>query len=235
VHIRHDDVAQEFGYLCGLAFKKSRVTYEPLINHSTRGEATTNAGNAQRPGPNPSGNNGAANGEEEAIPTAEDERADPTHSPYVAANENRGDVAVDGFWRNGRRCIFDVRITDTECRTTRNLDPFKVLRRCEQLKKEKHLRACHEMRRDFTPLVYSVDGCAGRETKQAERKLAGALAGKWDREYSEMVAYVRTRMALAVIRANTLLLRGSRRRRAQQPQIDEGAAMNGWQTWRDVL
>jgi hypothetical protein len=103
VHIRHDDVAQEFGYLCGLAFKKSRVTYEPLINHSTRGEATTNAGNAQRPGPNPSGNNGAANGEEEAIPTAEDERADPTHSPYVAANENRGDVAVDGFWRNGRR------------------------------------------------------------------------------------------------------------------------------------
>jgi hypothetical protein len=40
VHIRHDDVAQELGYLCGLAYKKSRVTYKPLINHSTRGEAT---------------------------------------------------------------------------------------------------------------------------------------------------------------------------------------------------
>jgi hypothetical protein len=44
------------------------------------------------------------------------------------------------------------------------------------------------MRRDFTPLmVYSVDGCASWETKEAERKLARALAAKWDREYSEMV------------------------------------------------
>jgi hypothetical protein len=85
------------------------VTYEPLINHLTRGEVTTNAGNAQRYGPNPSDNTGAANGEEEMIPTTEDKRADPrTHSPYVVENENRGDVAVDGFWRNGRRCIFDV-------------------------------------------------------------------------------------------------------------------------------
>jgi hypothetical protein len=33
VHIRHDNVAQEFGHLCGLAFKPSRVSYEPLINH----------------------------------------------------------------------------------------------------------------------------------------------------------------------------------------------------------
>jgi hypothetical protein len=50
------------------------------------------------------------------------------------------------------------------------------------------LRACHKMRRDFTPLmVYSVDGCASWETKEAERKLARALAAKWDREYSEMV------------------------------------------------
>lgn len=33
VHMRHDDVAQEFGYLCGKAYKPSRVTYEePLIN-----------------------------------------------------------------------------------------------------------------------------------------------------------------------------------------------------------
>jgi hypothetical protein len=90
---------KEFSHLCGLAFKKSRVTYKPLINHTTHGEATTNTGNAQRSGPNPSGNTRAVNGwGEEEIPTAEDERVDPAHSPYVAA--------VDGCWRNGRRCIF---------------------------------------------------------------------------------------------------------------------------------
>ncbi|KAL7503120.1 hypothetical protein ACHAXN_000965, partial [Cyclotella atomus] len=32
VHIRHDDVAEEFGHLCELAFSKGRVTHEPRIN-----------------------------------------------------------------------------------------------------------------------------------------------------------------------------------------------------------
>ena len=54
---------------------------------------------------------------------------------------------------------------------------------------------------------------AGRETKAAERKLASRLASKWDREYSEMVGFVRMRMAIAVVRANSLLIRGSRERR----------------------
>eukprot|EP00956_Cyclotella_meneghiniana_P042116 scaffold248361_cov42-Cyclotella_meneghiniana.AAC.1 len=236
VHIRHDDVAQEWGYLCGLGFKPSRVSYEPLINTS-RGGATDGA-----PAPNESTNPGNRNrgnatngngGDEEEVPTAEDERADPTHSPYVAENENRGDVAVEGFWKIGRQSIFDIRLTDTECRTTRNQDPEKVLNKCEKLKKAKHLAPCLERRRDFTPLVYSVDGMAGRETKQAERKLASRLAHKWNKEYSYMVAYVRARMALAVVRSNSLLVRGSRKRRAQRPLIDEGAAMLGWQTWRE--
>lgn len=79
------------------------------------------------------------------------------------------------------------------------------------------MQACHEMWRDFTPLVYSVDGCAGRETKQAERKVAaGVLAAKWDHEYSEMVAYVRARMALAVVRANA---------RFEETTVDEPNAL----------
>eukprot|EP00956_Cyclotella_meneghiniana_P033352 scaffold95206_cov68-Cyclotella_meneghiniana.AAC.1 len=230
VHIRHDDVAQEFGYLCGLATKPSRVTYEPLINHSRGGVTATNQAAANT---NPGTATGARGGGNEEVPTAEDERADPTHAPYVLANENRGDIVVDGFWKPGRRCIFDVRLTDTECRTTRNQEPGKVLDKCEKLKKEKHLAPCLAMRRDFTPLVYSVDGMAGRETKQAERRVASLLAHKWKKEYSEMVGYVRARMALAVVRSNSLLMRGSRRKRSQRPLIDEGAAMLGWQTWRE--
>ena len=137
VHIRHDDVAQEFGHLCGLAYKPTRVSYEPLINHSRGAQAAESQATPTR-------NSNEADGrEEEVIATAEDEREDPTHSPYEAGNENRGDIAVDGFWKHGRQCIFDVRITDTECRSTRNQDPEKVLNKCEKLKKEKYLRDCH--------------------------------------------------------------------------------------------
>jgi hypothetical protein len=34
------------------------------------------------------------------------------------------------------------------------------------------------MRKDFTPLVYSVDGIAGREAKNAEKRLAYHLLEK---------------------------------------------------------
>ena len=34
------------------------------------------------------------------------------------------------------------------------------------------------MRNDFTPLVYSVDGIAGREAKNAEKRLAYHLSEK---------------------------------------------------------
>ena len=118
VHIRHDDVAQEWGYLCGLGFKPSRVSYEPLINTSRGGatEGATAADNNNNPSNRNRGNAANGNGgDEEEVPTAEDERADPTHSPYEVENENHGDVAVDGFWKIGRRSMFDIRLTDTEC------------------------------------------------------------------------------------------------------------------------
>ncbi len=91
------------------------------------------------------------------------------------------------------------------------------------------------MRKDFTPLVYSADGVAGREARNAEKRLATHLAAKWGPNYSEMVFYVRVRMALLVVQANSLLIRGSRdhRQRASRPQIVDGSAMLDWQTWED--
>jgi len=59
-------------------------------------------------------------------------------------------------------------------------------------------------------MVYSVDGIAGHEARNAEKRLATHLAGKWNREYSQMMYDVRVRMAIAVVRANSLLIRSSR-------------------------
>ncbi len=74
----------------------------------------------------------------------------------------------------------------------------------------KYLQNCLEMRKDFTPMGYSVDGIVGHEARNAEKRLATHLAGKWNREYSQMVCYARVRMAIAVVRANSFLIRGSR-------------------------
>ena len=94
---------------------------------------------------------------------------------------------MHGFWQRGKPCIFDVRLTDTEARSYRNTDSLKVLANQEQEKKDKYLDPLHEQRKDFTPLVYSVDGIAGREARGAEKRLASFLAKKWRRPYSQMV------------------------------------------------
>ncbi len=81
-------------------------------------------------------------------------------------------------------------------------------------------------------MVYSVDGIAGREARNAEKKLATHLAGKWNCEYSQMVYNVRVRMAIAVVRANSLLIHGSHdRQRPRRPLIPDGAALGDWRTW----
>ena len=67
---------------------------------------------------------------------------------------------------------------------------MKVLANHEKEKKTKYLAPLYEQHKDFTPMVYSVDGIAGREAKRAEKYFAAVLASKWRKEYFEMVYYV---------------------------------------------
>ena len=101
-------------------------------------------------------------------------------------------------------------MTNTEARSYSDLSSAKVLKNAEKIKKDKYLAPCLARRRGFIPLIYSIDGIAGKEAKSFERRTALLLAEKWDRPYIQMVGDVRRRMGLAIIRHNTTLLRGSR-------------------------
>ena len=79
-------------------------------------------------------------------------------------------------------------------------------------------------------MIYSVDGMADKHARAAEKRIAGMLASKWTRQYSQMASFVRTRMCLAIVRSNTLLLQGDRamnwRRRAPDDGVATPAAMS---------
>ena len=148
--------------------------------------------------------------------------------------EERGDASRHGFWERGCTTIFNMRITETDARSNRKKEFMKVLQQHGKEKKDKQLWNCLEMRKDFTPMVYLVDGIAGHKARNAEKRLATHLAGKWNRGYSQMVYYVRVRMAIVVVRANSLLIRVSRDQQQHWcPLIPEGvgAALGDWQTW----
>jgi hypothetical protein len=128
----------------------------------------------------------------------------PTATPPTppTTTEERGNASCQGFWERGRTCIFDMRITDTDAKSYWKKEFGKVFSQHKKEKKDKYLQTCLEMRKDYTPMVYSVDGIAGREAQNAEKRLATYLAGKWKRGYSQMVYYVRVGMAIAVVCAH---------------------------------
>ena len=84
-------------------------------------------------------------------------------------------------------------------------------------------------------MIYSADGISGAEALAAQKRLAALLSYKLKQEYSEICGFVRTRMSLAIVRSNSLLLRGPRDKGVriwQQPDLTDGAVMALLAPWR---
>jgi hypothetical protein len=161
VHILHDDVADEWRHrhMCGTALSPTRVELEPRIFTCVSHRSRVAAGNTTPPPP--------------STPTA------PPPSPPTTTEE-RGNASCHGFWDHGRTCIFDISITDTDPKSHRKIEFGKVLLQHKKEKKDKYIKTCLELQKDFTPpMVYLVDGIAGCEARNAKRRLATHLAGKW--------------------------------------------------------
>ena len=63
-----------------------------------------------------------------------------------------------GFWEESTDTIIDVRLTNLDSKSYKNLPPKKALERQEKEKKKKYCKLCENQRRHFTPFVVSTDG-----------------------------------------------------------------------------
>ena len=80
-----------------------------------------------------------------------------------------------------------------------------------------------------------MDVIPGVEALAVQKRLAALLSYKLKREYSEMCGFVRAQMSLAIVRSNSLLLRGPCDKRAriqQQSELMDGAVMPLLAPWR---
>ena len=114
------------------------------------------------------------------------------------------------------------------------MTPEKDLVEAEKEKKDFYLQTYLESRRTFTPMVYSADRIPGAEALAAQNRLAALLSHKLKQECSEMCGFVRLRMSLAIVRSNSLLLRGPREkgvRIRQRPELMYGAVIALLSPW----
>ena len=219
MHIRHNDLAREWHWLGRCAFSPAYVTHEPFIESSgehEQREMATAAGRQHTPHtgtPAPPPATKQPPRQQRTQRTTQQQQ--PSEAPptrVTVPQALRADVGIHSFWQKGRATLFDVRVTDTYARSHRHRAPDKVLGAMEKEKKAKYLRRCHELRKDFTPLIYSGNGMCGREAKMAEKHMAKLLSEKWNRPLHMMVPFVRLRMRIALARSQSLLIRGSRDR-----------------------
>ena len=69
------------------------------------------------------------------------------------------DVRARGFWREGQKAFFDVRITNTNSESQRHLTSGKILTKHERDKKSQYNNKIMNVEHStFTPLVFSVNG-----------------------------------------------------------------------------
>ena len=84
-------------------------------------------------------------------------------------------------------------------------------------------------------MVYSAEVIPRAKALAAHKRLAALLSYKLKQEYSEMCGFVRARMSLAIVRSNSLLLRGPRDkgvRIRQRLELTDGAVMPLLAPWR---
>jgi len=91
-----------------------------------------------------------------------------THMPSASSsseflNADRGDILIRGFWEGSTDTIIDVRVTNLDSKSYKNLPLKKALERQEKEKKNKYCKPCENQRRHFTPFVVSMDGMFGFE------------------------------------------------------------------------
>ena len=128
------------------------------------------------------------------------------------------------LWEMGISCVLDSCILATDANTYADKILKKGLGTHVKKKKDKYLQAYLDWRWSFTPLVYSVDGMACKEAQAFEKRIASLLSDKWNRTYSELVGYVRGRMAMSILRSNTVCLRGARVKKRTVPWVEDSAA-----------
>ena len=209
VMARHNELRDGIADLAGKTFTPSHVRNDPLI-YSGRAVKRTKAA------PDRSGG------------TSTQSEVQPSE-----VREQKGDLLIRDLWQQGTDSVHDMRVVNTDALTHRKKDPEKCLHEAERGKKKMYLEACLQQRRHFFPFFASVDGLLGVEATATLKRIASRLATEWRQPYSKTCGYINSRVAVTLVRATHLCLRGSwvpaHRISVKRPQWEDGVGLNLFQ------
>ena len=124
--------------------------------------------------------------------------------------EQKGDLLIWDLWQQGTDSVYDMRVVNTDTPKYQKKEPEKCLHEAEWGKKKMYLEACLQQRRYFSLFAASAEGLLGVEATANLKTIASRLATKWKQHYSKTCGYVKSRIAITLVRATHRCIRGSR-------------------------
>ena len=124
--------------------------------------------------------------------------------------ETRGGLLIRGVWNRQTNAIIYVKLGDADANTYRFEPMVTLMARWEKMKKDKHGKHCHEQRKHFSPFALSVDGMLGREALVVLANLSRLIAVKMNEPLSHVRGWINGRIAIAVARSYSLMIREAR-------------------------
>ena len=107
--------------------------------------------------------------------------------------------------------FFDVRVFYFHAQSYCSLQIPVVYRNHERQKRSEYEERIREVDKgSFTPLVFSSSGGAGPAATTMLKRLADIYANRMAISYNEAIAWLRCRLAFALLRSSVLCLRGAR-------------------------
>ena len=180
---RHNELCDGVADLAGKAFTPSHVRNDPLIYQC------------------------CAVKREKSKPSGPSETTDPDDTPPEVTEQN-GDLLLRDLWNNGTDSVHDMRVVNTDAKSYWGKSPEKCLEEAEKSKKKMYLERCLQQCRNFSPFVASVDGLLGVEATATLKRIASCLTSKWRQSYSKTYRYVKSRIAITLVRATHWCIRG---------------------------
>ena len=101
-------------------------------------------------------------------------------------------------------------VVNTDTKSHSGKTPEKCLQEADRGKKTMYLEACVQKSRHFSPFFSSVDGMLGMEATETLKRIASCLATKWRKPYLSTCRYVKSIIAITLVRATHRCIQGSR-------------------------
>ena len=122
----------------------------------------------------------------------------------------RLDVKARRFFRDGQTAFFDVRITNVNAESNKDLPTEAIFRKAENEKKRVYNQRVIEIEQGtFTPLVFGTNGAMAKECQICHKLLAKKLSLKRNKKYCEIMSLIRTQISFSLLRSMLICIRGS--------------------------